>query len=286
MSRTQKLCFARSACAVILVCVAAVSSASAGMFAHEPFDYTTGSLGSTSNGGLGWGGAWTGSALVATPGLRYTDSQGLNLVTEGNTGQTVSNAFRVFDLTSGSPAELAGVVDSGKIGAANTSVWLSFVGQYVDGASTWGGISLYNDTTENFYLGGTVSGGNRIWRVNPKESGSGTVTLDPNVATLDPALFVARLDFIDGIGDTVTAWLNPDLKATPLDVDADYSHTWSLADFKFTQVRLGGYSTAQQQYDEIRFGTTFSDVAPVPEPGALVLLIAGLVGLIGLRRRR
>jgi len=36
--------------------------------------------------------------------------------------------------------------------------------------------------------------------------------------------------------------------------------------------------------DEIRIGTTFSDVAPVPEPGTLALLGSG--GLLLLLRRR
>jgi hypothetical protein len=37
--------------------------------------------------------------------------------------------------------------------------------------------------------------------------------------------------------------------------------------------------------DEIRFGTTFADVSPIPEPSTYALLAAGLGTLVWLRRR-
>jgi hypothetical protein len=49
---------------------------------------------------------------------------------------------------------------------------------------------------------------------------------------------------------------------------------------QFVQVADAG------QVDEIRYGATLLDVTPVPEPGIGALLVAGLAGLTGRRRRR
>jgi hypothetical protein len=45
----------------------------------------------------------------------------------------------------------------------------------------------------------------------------------------------------------------------------------------------GGPSNAK--FDEIRFGKTFADVSPIPEPSTYALLAAGLGALVWLRRR-
>jgi hypothetical protein len=45
----------------------------------------------------------------------------------------------------------------------------------------------------------------------------------------------------------------------------------------------GGPSNAR--FDEIRFGTNFADVSPIPEPSTYALLAAGLGALVWLRRR-
>jgi hypothetical protein len=42
---------------------------------------------------------------------------------------------------------------------------------------------------------------------------------------------------------------------------------------------------ANSKIDEIRFGQTFADVSPIPEPSTYALLAAGLGALVWLRRR-
>jgi hypothetical protein len=47
----------------------------------------------------------------------------------------------------------------------------------------------------------------------------------------------------------------------------------------------GSDGLGHSQFDEIRFGTTFADVSPIPEPSTYALLAAGLGALAWLRRR-
>jgi hypothetical protein len=43
--------------------------------------------------------------------------------------------------------------------------------------------------------------------------------------------------------------------------------------------------TQDATIDEIRVGTTYADVTPIPEPASILLLVSGLVGAYKLRRR-
>jgi hypothetical protein len=51
----------------------------------------------------------------------------------------------------------------------------------------------------------------------------------------------------------------------------------------YIQADVGGSGLAL--FDEIRFGETFADVSPIPEPSTYALLAAGLGALVWLRRR-
>ncbi len=62
-----------------------------------------------------------------------------------------------------------------------------------------------------------------------------------------------------------------------------------LFSFPFEQVTLenrSGVSNDTVRFDEIRIGSTWADVSPVPEPSALLLAGGGLAAAVGVRRRR
>lgn len=125
--------------------------------------------------------------------------------------------------------------------------------------------------------------------------------------TNEPATFiVVRIDHNPGIApntnpaqaDRVYVWFNPqnltlepdpnnaDLTLTPVQFDPTNDR-----DYVFNVIRLfgGNFNTtvgySSVQVDEIRIGTTFFDVAPIPEPVPISLLTFGSLLALGLRRR-
>lgn len=260
------------------------------LFAADSFDYPTGQLGdgggaADNDGGLGWQGPWFGAEQVTAPGLQYQDADGMQLVTSGNAGQSIpasADAWRHFDLREDSPADLAGVIDpdSGKIGRDGSSVWFGFLAEYVDGEDTWGGFSLFDGTTEKFLLGKSSS--STEWFFSAKDGSAQNQDFDVDMTDGETALLVGRIDFVDGAGDRITAWLNPDLSGAPDDGDG-LTYLWT-SEFEFNRIRLAGNATIS--FDEIRFGTRFSDISGVPEPASALLLVLGLVSLLRVRRRK
>ncbi|MDZ7615404.1 MAG: hypothetical protein U1E05_00280, partial [Patescibacteria group bacterium] len=53
-----------------------------------------------------------------------------------------------------------------------------------------------------------------------------------------------------------------------------------------TNLYMRGGSIWQGQVDELRIGTSFFDVVPVPEPASALLAVCGVMGLFLTRRRR
>ncbi len=84
--------------------------------------------------------------------------------------------------------------------------------------------------------------------------------------TLDEAAFDALVLALPPLSSANWASNKPDLDQSQFD-------TLNLSGLKF-------------YVDEIRIGTTFGDVTPIPEPGTLVLLGMGGLVLLLLRRRR
>jgi hypothetical protein len=82
--------------------------------------------------------------------------------------------------------------------------------------------------------------------------------------------------------DTMTLWVNPADSSSTSVTTAGSSMASSLASFAFRQASTTGDVTV----DDLKVGTTFADVAPVPEPGTVALIGLGLgVMLFGVRRR-
>ena len=98
--------------------------------------------------------------------------------------------------------------------------------------------------------------------------------------TENKALLVAK--FTDTKAEL---FIDPDLNIEPTSADASVSFT-SIG--VFVGVRLfagGGNKPADADFDEIRIGTTFRSVAPIPEPATVGLVLLGGAVLLGRRGR-
>jgi hypothetical protein len=94
---------------------------------------------------------------------------------------------------------------------------------------------------------------------------------------------VLQADFRPG-ADTFSLWVDPPL-ITPGLTPPEAVKT----DLDIGQVNgLVIYSTGGFSVDEIRWGNTFFDVVPVPEPGSIALAALGAIAfaLVGVRKLR
>jgi len=94
--------------------------------------------------------------------------------------------------------------------------------------------------------------------------------------------FVAKIDFTGAPGaDRVTYWVNPTVGGAET-----VSALTATGTFNFDRIAFANFSTVRWNLDEVRFGTTWASVTPVPEPSTYALLALGLGALFFLRRRR
>lgn len=253
----------------IAALVATSSQSQAQLLTYEGFDYSEGSVADRS-GGTGWTGAWTAvgtaPATVQTTSLSYS-----TLETAGNKVYLSPTSN-----TSGASRTFANL-DSG-------TVYMSFLGNLDEGIRFFG-FRLFDGETERAFVGKRQ--GLSVWELTSPGASLGPTT---TAVTLDTTFFfVLRIDFnASGSNERLRLYMNPTVGATePGTASADII---SASSFQINKLDLaagftsGTNTTARGWFDEIRIGTTYADVTPVPEPTTGVLIGAGIALLAILRR--
>lgn len=257
--------------------------------AYEGYGYTVGSNVNGQNGGTGWSGNWaSGSGTTVAGSLAYNDGTS-NLATSGERVQigNGNRAIRLVNVASGGAFDAAGYVSAGKVGADGKTLYFSFVNQVSSATAGYWGVEFFN---------GGNNDGSRIFQVVSSENGGASQvsynarTLNNNanikpVGTPDTAahLIVGKIVFGAGNADSLYIYRDPSLAAEPVTATASFTTGSGGGNFTFDRIGLSVFGSVSLTNDEFRFGTTYSDVVPVPEPALASVMIAGLA--LATRRR-
>jgi hypothetical protein len=265
---------------------------SAQVVAYDPFNQSPGQLnGSASSGG---GAVWPNGSTNT-----WTTAFGSNggLVVGGSLAygplQTGGNSAQVtwFSPQNGS---LRSLVSSR--GGAPADLWISFLMAGTPAGNQ--GLSLYFSGSfgnENLWLG-TPGGIDYSLRVGPAAAADSTAhTVSTAVAADGAAHFLAAHLILNGAtsaNNSVTLYVDPDFGSLgngSAPTGGSTVNFSGLFNFPFEQLTLenrSGVAADTVRFDEIRIGSTWAQVSPVPEPSTLLLAGGGLVAAFLARKRR
>ena len=246
-----------------LTLLAITASSQAAVLLSESFNYTAGTS-SGSNGGTGFGGAYTGTGSITAPGQTFTGitSAGNKFTTAGTDG----GAFRTL---------------SAPIGTDAGVIFVRFLTSSTAAATpNYAGLSFFFGGSEELFMGKT--GGAANYGIDVSGVGIASSTFPVSTAT---TLLVYRVSF--GIAsDKIDLYVNPGstLPVTPNATFTTANNSAFPATFDNIRLQSGG-GPETFNFDEIRIATTAAEVLPIPEPGSLGLMV-GSIALLGSQRRR
>lgn len=246
----------------------------------EGFDYATGNL-NTQNGGTGWAGAWSVPTVVANSAVISTQSITYNF------GGTVIGGGNSLLIRNGSNPLQRDV-----FAAPDTSGQDYYVSFIFNNTGTtfagWqakdGNVDLTNDTiglTNNGTVGARVG----------NSTSTGATGFSDNATHF---VVIAYTGWDGSTYRTSKVWLNPSAVGDPAaSVSATYTGTagQGSSGFMGLYIRTANFANDNTEFmyiDDIRVGTSWSSVTPIPEPSTTVLLTAlGVcVGAVSRRKPR
>jgi len=286
--------------AAIAVLLTALQSGAAVLLYESFSGYANGDLPGQSYQGTGFkaGGFWWGDAADAST---VTNAGGLSysgLLVSGGKARTRGNGPNteaVPDMSVGGPFDTAGLVDapgtaSSRIGRGTIqgTLYYSFLARKVqpENDDEYGGFHLYRGNSEGCLAGNTWW----AWAYS--------VMMGPDYDLIDnyglgdfmygnttTRFFVVKVIYTSGADDTVAVWMDPDLAETEANQGSNVYVLPELtievdASFDNFRLRSGGNAIRQWEFDEIRFGETWDDVTPIPEPALALVALCGFVALL------
>jgi len=264
--------------------------------------YAAGHLPGKDTRGTGFapGGTWSGdsadeSSVSAGGGLVYPHlaRSGGKVTTTGDGG---SGTQASLNASPGGPLDRAGLVGSdGKVGGEGVegTLYVSFLARSKTGqrGGAFAGLELRRDGQE-------VLGVGNNWNAHAYST-YGLAETDLDSANPEPGrsyqhvdadethLFVLCVEYRAVGDDDVTVYLDPAVALSQAAQAEALKTLIGSGDASFDAISLrSGTAGNEWDFDEIRFGTTWRSVLPIPEPASLALLSAGVVAMLRRRRRR
>jgi hypothetical protein len=256
----------------------AILHATGATMVYENFAYAVGATVSGQNGGTGFAGAWM---EAGTPAADLDTVQGGSLTfgalqTSGESVQSLAPSSRTSDYQ----RDIADIP-----GTTGTSLWLSFLIRRdtaaIPGSDNAFGLLIYPSEGAGIFVGDPAI--NNFYFLGDRGDGEFASTSVP-VTPFVTAFLVLRIDFLAG-ADTIRLFVNPAPGGPAPTVASATKTDRDLA----TIDRIGVFSVDSNgdprgSIDEIRIGSSFSDVAPVPEASSVGLFAIG--ALVLSRRKR
>lgn len=240
----------------------------AALIATENFNYANGSIVDLS-GGTGWTyeGTDEPGAPVQTPS-DWDNAFGSHQVTSSALVTNNGGVKREF----GGATEGTGTSNEreGAFRAAGTmffSVSMNVTAMLPAGQNQWAGVSSFDFGEERIFFGlPGQSSGTRFFGIAAPGFGADSLSTIP----INSGVSYTLVGMVDFENDLLGLWVNPDGSdtAASFDVSKAYNATnWSTA------IRLA--SGTEVTWDDMKVGTTFSDVVPEPSSALLSVMAAG-----------
>jgi hypothetical protein len=238
---------------ILLAAVIGLTAAShAAPIAYEGFDYDAGTNLNGQAGGFGWATSWTNLALaipvVSTPGMSYT-----GLSSSGGKADIIATTV------SGGDCLVTRTLNTSFTSGSGV-VWFSFLAQKTGTTTRFFNFSFYDAAGAERLKIGRNSNQAQTWFIN---DGNSSLSVNTGASCTNETLFVGKLTFDESTSnnDRLELWLNPNLALGESGLGTAFEAT---SNWDFNRIRLaagGGNNASGGIYDEIRFGTTFNDVA-------------------------
>ncbi|WP_372845392.1 PEP-CTERM sorting domain-containing protein [Pontiella sp.] len=288
----------------LLVCCVGIQSQAS--IVYEGFDYTAGSTIPTQGVAAdGWNGTWTDAAGSSNPFAVTTGQTFGSLPVTGGAAQRSSN---------GGKAAMSRTIDATAQSALTA-----------DGSTTYFSVLMNAKNDDVYAVAGAISGtiafGDASLQAVTDSDGNPTIASDGNAVGVgfdgnSPSYDTVRLQGIcyvdgvtqadttggltvginnlqmvmgkvewgaDGANDTVTLYSISDPSAGYTEADAFSTMSYDIDQSGFNMITIG--DSQSSVFDEIRFGTSATDVGVIPEPATLGLVGAFGAGILFVRRR-
>jgi hypothetical protein len=274
----------------LFACLVVLSpTARATLIAYDGFEtYTSDAVLNTNAGGSGWATAWSSvnSVKVVAPSSPITYASGAVTINGG------TRAAEVADPDGNNGVALDNAA-SRSFTAQTGTVYFSFLFRVENGAGADDFIqfSLNNDTsiTNSGSIGdlSNVSGTNAFAARIGGNSGGSSVNSTTSATGGTTFFLVGKISKTSGGNyNLMELFVNP-TTLTESGVVATQSADSGIAAISYFTLRISNLETTDQyRFDELRIGTTWADVVPVPEPSACAAVAGGLVLMAAALRRR
>lgn len=254
--------------------------ASAELISYEPFAYAGDGDLIGGSGGQGWSGVWIAGGFNASGGTNFDRAPGSldsqPLLTAGNRVTTlaqnsITGVQRNFQQSIGAGDTVTRYLSVllRPEGALGIGQFNGFFGLYLDGNGATG---------DDLFIGKGGGGDLNHWVVETR-GGSGQVASAAAPVVNQTALLVLKAQFTPG-NEIFTLYVDP-VPGQPEPTSGIVKNDLNIGNVSGVVL----YSTGGFSADEIRWGQTYADVTPIPEPSSWLLATVAALAIALAGRR-